>query len=133
MVSFKGFNRYEESNSDKIEFITKGNFFEKEGKYYLKYDEEHDDEKVSTTIKIENNKVTILRFGETNTQMTIEKGKKHFNYYETPAGAFTIGVYSDKVDIDIDENKGKIKLNYDVELNSVIASRNVIKVDFKEI
>ena len=34
MVSFKSFNKYEEDNSDKIEFLTKGSFYEKDGKYY---------------------------------------------------------------------------------------------------
>lgn len=133
MVSFKSFNKYEEDNSDKIEFLTKGSFFEKEGKYYLKYEETHENESVTTTLKIENNKVTILRYGAANTQMIVEKGKKHLNYYETPQGAFTIGVYSDNVDIKINEKEGNIRLNYDVEFNNVIASRNTIKVNFKEV
>jgi len=133
MVSFKSFNKYEEDNSDKIEFLTKGSFFEKDGKYYLKYEETNENESVTTTLKIEDNKVTILRYGASNTQMIVEKGKKHLNYYETPQGAFTIGVYSDSVDININEKEGNIRMNYDVEFNNVIASRNTIKVNFKEV
>ena len=133
MVSFKSYNKYEEDNTDKIEFLTKGNFFEKDGKYYLKYEEKNEFDSVTTTLKIEEGKVTILRYGATNTQMIIEKGKKHLNYYETPHGAFTVGVYSDDVDIKIGEKEGKIKLNYDVELNNVITSKNTIKLDFKEV
>ena len=34
MVSFKSYNKYEEDNTDKIEFLTKGNFFEKDGKLF---------------------------------------------------------------------------------------------------
>lgn len=133
MVSFKSFNKYEEDNSDKIEFLTKGSFFEKDGKYYLKYEEKNENESVTTTLKIEDNKVTILRYGAANTQMIVEKGKKHLNYYETPHGSFTIGVYSDNIDININEKEGNINLNYDVEFNNVIASRNIIKVNFREV
>ena len=133
MVSFKSFDKYEEDNSDKIEFLTKGSFYEKDGKYYLKYEEKNEQDSVTTTLKIEDNKVTIIRYGATNTQMIVEKGKKHLNYYETPHGAFTIGVYSDKVDININEKKGNIKLNYDIEFNNAIASRNTINVDFEEV
>ena len=133
MVSFKSFNKYEEDNSDKMEFLTRGSFFEKDGKYYLKYEEKNENDSVTTTMKIEDNKVTIIRFGASNTQMIVEQGKKHLNYYETPHGAFTIGVYSDKVDINIGEKEGNIRLNYDVEFNNAIASRNTIKVDFKEV
>lgn len=133
MVSFKSYNKYDEDNSEKIEFLTKGDFFEKDGKYYLKYEEQNEYDKVTTTLKIEGEKVTILRYGATNTQMIVEKGKKHLNYYETPHGAFTVGVYSDEVDVNINGNEGNIRLNYNIELNNVITGRNIIKVDFKEV
>lgn len=133
MINFCGFNRYEEDNEDKIEFITKGNMFHKDGKYYIKYDQIDDNEVISTTVKIENEKVTILRYGSMNTQMIVEKGKKHLSYYETPQGAVTIGVYSDKVDVNIGEETGEIKLYYDVEFDNVLASRNAIEIKYKQV
>ena len=82
MVSFKSFNKYEEDNSDKMEFLTRGSFYEKDGKYYLKYEEKNENDSVTTTLKIEDNKITIIRFGASNTQMIVEQGKKHLNYFQ---------------------------------------------------
>ena len=107
--------------------------FHKDGKYYIKYDQIDDNEVISTTVKIEDEKVTILRYGSMNTQMIVEKGKKHLSYYETPQGAVTIGVYSDKVDVNIGESNGEIKLYYDVEFDNVLASRNAIEIKYKQV
>ena len=59
MVSFKAYNKYEEDNSDKIEFLTKGNFFEKDGKYYLEYEEVSEQDSVKTVLKICRNQSSI--------------------------------------------------------------------------
>lgn len=129
-VHFKSRNVYEDGNDDFMEFKTEGTFFEKDGKYFLKYEEKNEYDKVTVTIKTEDKKVTILRFGEINTQMTIEKGRKHINNYETPQGLFEISINATSVDVDIKENKGSIKLCYDVELNGVKSSSNTIEIEF---
>ena len=133
MVSFKSFNEYEEDNTEKIEFITKGTFFEKDGKCYIKYEEKNENESVITTLKTDGEKVTILRYGANNTQMIIEKGKKHLNYYETPHGAFTVGTYAREVDVNISENCGSVRMSYNIELNNVLTCKNQVEVDFKEV
>ncbi len=133
LVSFTSYNAYEEAQADKIVFETKGNFYLKDGKFYLKYEEEINDNKVSNTLKIEDKKVTIMRFGEVNTQITVEQGKKHLNYYETGEGSFLMGIYGDHVDIDIREKKGHILLKYGVEFNNVLTTKNTIDVKFEEL
>ena len=133
VISLKGTNKYEGSGKDNIELTVGGNLFLKNGKHYLKYDQVENGEKVSTTLKIEENKVTVLRTGAMQSQMIVEKGKKHLSYYETPQGALTIGVYSNDVLVDINEDKGKLRLSYDIELNNTVASRNIVDINFKEV
>lgn len=135
MLKFQSENGYTQGTSDKVEFVTQGDLFEKNGKYYLKYTEmmNKDEEPFKTTMKIENNKVTILRYGEVNTQMVLETGKKNVNYYETPYGALLVGVTADTMSLDIGEHKGCIKLNYDVEINNELSSRNNIILTYEEI
>ena len=74
-----------------------------------------------------------MRFGEVNTQITVEQGKKHLNYYETGEGTFLMGIYGDHVDIDISETKGQIVLKYGVEFNNVLTTKNTIEVKFEEL
>lgn len=133
LVTFASNNAYDFDENDKVVFQTAGTFYQKDGKYYLKYNEELNDIKVSNTLKIEDNKVTIMRFGEVNTQITVEQGKKHLNYYETPQGTFLMGIFGDKVNIDLKEKKGSIFLRYGVEFNNTLTTHNTIDVKFEEI
>ena len=133
LVSFTSYNAYEDADIDKVIFETKGSFYKKDGKFYLKYEEQLNDVKVSNTLKIEDKKVTIMRFGEVNTQIIVEQGKKHLNYYETGEGTFLMGIYGDHVDIDISETKGQIVLKYGVEFNNVLTTKNTIEVKFEEL
>ena len=133
LVTFSSNNAYEVNESDKVVFQTAGTFYLKDGKYYLKYNEEIEDVKVSNTLKIEDKKVTIMRFGEVNTQITVEQGKKHLNYYETPEGTFLMGIFGDRVDINLKEREGSILLKYGVEFNNVLTTHNTIDVKFEEI
>ena len=133
LVTFSSNNQYEAAESDAVVFQTAGTFYDKDGKFYLKYDEEINDVTVSNTLKIEDKKVTIMRFGEVNTQITVEQGKKHLNYYETPEGTFLMGIFGDRVDISVDDKKGSILLKYGVEFNNALATNNTIDVKFEEI
>lgn len=130
VVSFKSVNDYGNNNKDTVEFIADGTFFEKDGKTYLKYNETNESGTVAVTLKLSENKATILRFGTENTQMVIEKGKSKENVYETNEGTFSLNVVAKTVDINI--KVGKIKLCYDVELNGSHLSKNEINITFDE-
>ncbi len=135
LITVKGNNQYEKDNGDTVEFLTTGDFYEKQGKYYIRY-EEADPSGIpdtTTTLKIEPSRVTITRFGKNNSQMVIEQGKKHIGHYETPYGGFTIGVISENADIRVGERGGVLDLTYDVELNDIVTSHNNICVTFKEV
>ena len=136
LVRFSGANSYENDNQDQVEFLTTGNLYKKNNKYYLKYQEQYQEfskGEVQTVLKIEENKVTIIRTGAANTQMILEKGKTHTSHYETEEGSYTIGVLSDDVFIDMNEEKGRLILHYDVMLNNLLASKNQIQLTFEEV
>ena len=135
LLKFRGRNGYD-VGEDNVEFVTRGSLNLKNGKYYLKYTEEspeNRESKVNTTIKIEEGKVTVLRFGETNTQMIMETGKKHISYYETPYGSIVIGVITDSILSDIGENKGKLCINYALEVNDSVMSENCINLSYEAV
>ena len=134
LVTFSSNNAYHEiDDKDSVVFQTRGTLYDKDGKFYLNYNEEIENSKVKNTLKIEDRKVTIMRFGDVNTQKTIEQGKKHLNYYETPEGTFLMGVLGDKVNVSLDDKKGRILLKYGVEFNNVLTTLNTIDVKYEEI
>lgn len=134
LIRFRSENGYVEGERDSAEFVVPGTLYLKNGKSYIKYTETLGDEKESfnVTVKAEENKVTILRYGEVNTQMVLEAGKKNVSYYETPCGALTVGVTADTMSIEIGERNGSLKLIYDVEIDGALSSRNSIFITYEE-
>lgn len=107
------------ASDDAIEMITTGQYFEKKGKSYIKYEDTSLDETqvTSTTIKIDQNKVSILRFGATNTQMIFEKNQEHISPYETPFGLFEIMLRTNEVLLTKDEKNLSLTVDYTIDIN----------------
>ncbi len=129
-ISIKGSQDYGEDNNA-MELTTAGKFYDKDGKYYLSYNEGELSgmEKCSTTLKVcPDGTVTMMRHGQTNTHMIFEKGKCHIGHYETPYGDFTISVTANEINVSLDENGGNIDIDYIMDINSVSRSRNGISL-----
>ena len=69
VLTFKSVSNYKDSlENDKIEFITNANLTEKNNKYYATFYYPDEFNNVKATLKIENNKVTLLKYGPSCTQ-----------------------------------------------------------------
>jgi uncharacterized beta-barrel protein YwiB (DUF1934 family) len=124
-----------QEEKDKIEFVTLAELTMKNNKYYITFDELQnlqDTEKTKTTLKIEDDKVTLLRYGFNSTQFIFEQGKKHNGHYETPYGAFTVGVFSDNLSVNINENGGDLSVSYGIYFNDLISHHSKISINLKE-
>lgn len=124
----------DENNEDRpeypneVELVTEGKYFKEENSYYVIYNESEMTgfEGTTTTLKIADGVVVLRRSGTVNSQIVFQEGHKHISYYDTAEGAFTIGVYANKVNINIDENGGKIFIDYLLEIDE----KSTIKRDF---
>ena len=75
--------------SDEIQVITPGNYYRKNGKHYIIYDEvvEGVPGVIKNKIRItEGEKIEIMKNGVTNTHMIFEKDKINLTEYQTPYG-----------------------------------------------
>ena len=90
-----------EENSEEMEVITSGSYFEKDGRHYIKYDEVQEDsnEVIRNLLKIENGSLELTRRGMTNVHMVFEKDKKSESYYDTPFGRFLVGISATHLDV----------------------------------
>lgn len=116
---------------DTIEMITTGLYFEKNGKTYIKYEDTSLDEETttSTTIKIDDDQVSILRHGATNTQMIFEKDKEHFTPYETPFGIFEIILRTTNIEVEREDEKMTLNVAYNIEVNHSGATQSQFVVE----
>ncbi len=104
---------------DKFELTTLGKFVKKEDKYYISYEgsELTGYEGSTTTLKIKDGCVSMIRFGNAATQMVFEKEKKYEGFYQTPYGSLSVSVITNSIHLALSEDGGEIDLDYSVELN----------------
>lgn len=115
-----------DNDPNTLELITEGKYYQKGSYYYITYKESEVTGMVgtTTTLKVGEGAVTIMRFGKVNSQFVFQKGQKHISSYETEHGNFTIGVYAKNVDINIDDSGGEIRVGYQIEIDNQSTGKN---------
>lgn len=118
---------------DETELVTEGEYLSRNGKYFLRYREQlsDDERECSTIIKIDKSTVIMTRTGGSNTQMIFESGKRHMGHYETPLGSFTVGVSTDVMEVCVDDNGGRVEINYVLDINSIAQIENHLLLNIR--
>ncbi len=133
IITIRGLQSFEDSGDDSVELVTSGRFYEKNGSYYVSYKESEltglGD--TTTTVKIEKNKVSVIRFGELETHLIFEEGKKHISYYDMGFGALTVGISTKSIEKSLSENGGRMKIDYAMEINNAVAGESALCMDIK--
>lgn len=123
-----------EQDTNRIELVTEGKYYKKGNSYYITYKESEVTglEGTTTTLKVSDSVITLMRFGTVNSQLVFEQGQKHISYYDTTHGAFTIGVRANTVDINVDDNGGEIRIDYQLELDNAEVGENDFYMQIRE-
>lgn len=120
---------------DRYELTTLGSYVRKGDKYYVSYigSEITGYEDTRTTLKIKEDYVSMIRFGDSPTQMVFEKGNCSTGYYETPFGALSVGVTTNSMSVDMNDDGGEVKLDYFVQLNGSAPVRNGLHLQIRKV
>ncbi len=134
IITIKGLQNYEDSGDDSVELVTGGRYYEKNGNYYVSYKESELTGlgETTTTLKIEPNKVTVMRFGELETHMVFEAGQKHISYYDMGFGSLTVGISTRSIDKQFDDAGGRMRIDYAMEINNAVAGESSLCMDIRE-
>ncbi len=108
-----------EEESEPVEVITAGDYYKKNGKHYILYDEvmEGFEGNTRNVVKITDDYLDITKKGVSNVHMIFEKNKKNVSYYYTPFGSILIGINAKSVDINETEENIDVKVKYNLEVN----------------
>lgn len=136
VIDIKGTQKFE-NDSDIINVTTLGHYCEKStGRYitYKEYDSDGSENGEQTSVvKIGNdNMVTITRIGKFGSRLTLENNRRHQCHYSTVAGDLMIGIFTNKMNIDLNENGGMVEVGYTIDFNSGLVSENEIKISVKK-
>lgn len=134
IITIRGLQSFEESGDDSVELVTSGRYYEKNGNYYVSYKESELTGlgNTTTTLKIEESKVTVMRFGEITSNMIFEEGVTHITYYDMGFGALTVGVSTKRIDKKLDDRGGKMKIDYAMEINNAVTGENALFMEIRE-
>ena len=116
-------------NIDNIEVNVIGKVFEKNKDIYVVYEETEDGQKVTTTLKISDEEVSIKKYGNINSLMVFKENHKYLTKYRTNQGLFIIETTTNKLVVDRNE-KNYIKLNieYNISILDLFKGRNEINI-----
>ncbi|MEY8234945.1 DUF1934 domain-containing protein [Lachnospiraceae bacterium 66-29] len=121
LLSISGlqFAAKDEEDIEPVEMITAGDYYKKNGKHYILYDEvmEGFDGNTKNIIKLTEDSLDITKKGISNVHMVFEKNKKNVSYYNTPFGSLLIGIDAKSVDIAETESHIDVKIKYNLEVN----------------
>ena len=94
---------------------------------YTETDEEL--ENCVTALIVEGSKkISMTRSGKYNTEMIIEKDRRHSCYYSTPYGELLMGIYAQKIENNVGENGGTLNFSYTIDINNTPASEIELSV-----
>lgn len=136
MIKIKGSQNFNGNEENDVELTTKGVIEKVENGVAIIYEESELTGMQGTTTKIVVDKkgvITLYRSGTVNSCLVFEEGKKNISYYDTEAGAFSIAVFANYLEADINENGGIIEIDYVLEADGSIIGQNEISVSFSYI
>ncbi len=130
-ITIKGRQVYEDEDQGEICLSALGTYREKDGTRFILYKEyDDDDANVFRTalLKVEPGMVTMSRSGS-STRLILEKGRRHLCLYDTGFGTLTVGVYTSRLDVDLDDTGGKLEIAYTLDVDSNLSSQNLLSVE----
>ena len=118
LVTISGL-QFDTDGQSPVELVTVGDYYMKNGKHYIVFEEEDSDGagKTRTVIKISGDQVNVIRSGANNVNMVFEKDKKNMTYYETPYGELLMGLNTLNIDLKESEDEVEVTIIYTLEMN----------------
>lgn len=116
--------------ADKFELETLGRFSEKDGKFYIVYEETEltGFQNTTTMVKIFDDGVILKRSGDVSTRMEFAKGEKRLCSYQTPYGAIPVATELNSISGNLTKNGGKITISYTLDFNNEKFAVNTLDI-----
>ena len=123
VLSIRGRQCYQQQDPDVIELVTEGTLEERDGGWDLCYEESALTglEGVTTTFRIESDRIVLTRTGKLNSQMIFREGVSHDSLYQVDFGALMITVCANRIFANISNAGGMIDLVYSIEIEQTAA------------
>ncbi len=120
-----------EEDADKIETVTVGDYYKKNGKHYVIYEEMMEGflQPTKNRLKFSEHCLELTRNGLINVHMIFQENKKNLTNYNTPFGQILVGIDTKKVCIDEKQDSISVDVDYALDINYEFLSDCHIRID----
>lgn len=123
ILAIRGSQKYADQDPEIIDLVTEGTMEFRDNGWDISYEESEltGMAGVTTTFRVERDKVTLTRTGALKSQMVFQKGVVHDSLYQMPFGALMISVEAISLFYDIVPDGGVIDLSYKIDIENTEA------------
>ena len=135
IISVRGEQYFEDVDPDTVELTTEGRMIIRDdGEIILTYDETAltGMDGTTTQFTIRGDTVILRRSGTVNNEMHFESGSPHISLYETPMGALSVEIVTQKVAHRLSERGGILDIKYTIAVEHQITGRHQFKIRVRE-
>lgn len=129
LLRIKSVQKTKDEEPIELDLFTEGGYIERNGAIFLTYHETEltgSDNKV--VMRAKDNVLHLNRYGNLESRMVFEKGKRETSIYKTPYGEFKIEVLTEDVAMDVCYEYGKINVDYTVSISGTPEIRHSLSV-----
>lgn len=136
LITVKGMQKAGEE-SDNQSITCQGVYHMKNMKHYISYEEDLEDGKKKTVIKLIDDEnapcVDVITTGAVETHMVFEKNRKKLSPYNTPYGTFLLEFLTKDIAVFVSEESIIASIKYSISMEGKLLSENAmdIKVESK--
>lgn len=136
LVSITGL-QYEQEGEEAIELISAGEYYFRNGKHYVIYEELLEDQEggstatVKCTLKLSEKQIEVIKKGPAAVHMIFELEQNHMTYYSTPYGDLMIGITTNSIHMNQSEDTMDVEINYGLDMNYQFVSECKLTIKIK--
>ena len=133
VLAIRGRQRYADQDPEIIELVTEGTMEFRDNGWDISYQESELTglAGVTTTFRVERDKVTLTRTGGLKSEMVFQMGVPHESLYQMPFGALMLTVQAKFMYFDIVSDGGTIDLVYSIDIENTAAGEIDYHLDIR--
>lgn len=137
LISIRGLQVLVDENGvqEPVEVLNTGQYYFKNGKHYVMYDEptEGFDKPTHNIIKFNAQKLEVMKHGLIDVHMVFEENKKNLSMYQTPLGIMDMGIATTRVSLTACDTQILMLVEYALELNGEYVGDCTVEIDVREL
>lgn len=122
-----------EGERETYEMWLNGALIDKNGSFYLRYEEVQEEHHIKTTIKLTEMKSFIMRKGAIDMRMPLNTMMEDRGYYKSPYGDLPITTKTHELALERKGNSGTFKTQYDLIIGGNKVGNYTLDITFTEV